>query len=99
MNPKINKVVDEIEKTKAKIADLQGRLPTLERKRNELENKEIVRLVRLADVAPHELAEFIASIGAGQGMQGVVSKQVVGEPTEATTTKNTFMKEGDNSEV
>jgi len=41
LNAKINKVVDDIEKTKAKIVELQALLPELERKRTDMENTEI----------------------------------------------------------
>jgi flagellar biosynthesis component FlhA len=62
INPKIRKVVDDIEKTKAKIAELQALLPELERKKIELENNEIVRLVRKAIVEPGDLAAFLENI-------------------------------------
>jgi len=62
MNVQINKVINDIEKTKAKIAELQALLPKLEKKKTELENAEIVRLVRKASVEPANLAGFINSI-------------------------------------
>ena len=54
MNSKIQKVYDEIERTKAKITELQAALPILERKRTELENSEIIRLFRSADLKPEQ---------------------------------------------
>jgi hypothetical protein len=66
MNPKINKAIDDIERTKAKIAELQALLPELERKRKDLEDAEIVRLVRSANVAPGDIAAFIDSIKSGR---------------------------------
>lgn len=57
---KIEKVIDEIAKTKAKIADYQTRLRELERQKTELENSEIVALVRGLDVAPDNLRAFLA---------------------------------------
>ena len=62
MNPKIKKVIDEIERTKAKIAELQNLLPKLERKRIDMENTEIVKLVRSADILPAELPAFLESL-------------------------------------
>lgn len=59
MNPKIKKTINEIEKTKTKIAELQARLRELEVLRVDLENTEIVSLFRSVDVAPEELAGFI----------------------------------------
>jgi len=65
MNQKIRKVVDEIERTKAKITELQALVPELERKKTDLENTEIVRLVRSASVAPENLTDFIEAYKAG----------------------------------
>ena len=62
MNQRIQKAADEIERTKAKIAELQALLPELERKKTDLENTEIVRLVRSANIAPGDIPAFIASI-------------------------------------
>jgi hypothetical protein len=62
MNQRIQRAIDEIERTKAKIAELQALLPELERKRKDLEDNEIVRLVRSANVAPGDIAAFIESI-------------------------------------
>ena len=59
MNPKIEKITREIEKTQARIADDQARLKELERQKVVLENTEIVALFRTIDVAPAELAAFI----------------------------------------
>jgi len=62
MNPKIKKTRDELERTKAKIAELQALVPQLERSITDMENTEIVRLVRSADIAPADLPAFIASL-------------------------------------
>jgi len=62
MNPKINKVIEEIERTKAKVAELQALLPDLERRRVDMENTEIIRLVRSASIAPADLSEFLEAI-------------------------------------
>ena len=59
MNPKIEKVTREIEKTRARIADDQARLKELERQKTDFENTEIVVLFRSVDVEPAELAAFI----------------------------------------
>ena len=66
MNQRIQKTIDEIERTKAKIAELQALVPELERKKTDLENTEIVRLVRSANVAPGDISAFIASIKQGR---------------------------------
>jgi hypothetical protein len=62
MNPKLQKVTKEIERTAAKIAELQTLLPELEKQKTELENLEIVRLVRNANVTPGELNMFLNSL-------------------------------------
>jgi hypothetical protein len=59
MNPKIQKTVREIERARAKLAELQALLPELEKQKTELENLEIVRLVRSARIAPSDLPEFL----------------------------------------
>jgi hypothetical protein len=64
MNPKLQKTVREIERTKAKIAELQALLPELEAQKTDLENTEIVKAMRSACVAPGDLADFLASYRA-----------------------------------
>ena len=58
MNPKLQKVIDEIDMLKKKISRYQSRLRNLERRKTELENDEIVALVRGIDIAPDKLGEF-----------------------------------------
>lgn len=55
----IEKINEEIVKMKTKVADYQARLKDLERQKTEMENAEIVALVRGVDVAPEELKSFI----------------------------------------
>ena len=62
MNQRINKATEEIERTKAKIAELQALLPELVRRRDEMENTEIIKLVRSANITPANLPEFLASL-------------------------------------
>ncbi|MCL2078758.1 MAG: DUF4315 family protein [Oscillospiraceae bacterium] len=62
MNQRIQKIDNEIERTKAKIAELQALLPELERKKTEMENNEVLRLLRSANIAPGEVAAFVESI-------------------------------------
>ena len=70
MNPKIQKIVTEIEKVKSKIATQQARLRELEQQKTELENTElenteIVGMVRGLEVTPEELATIIQAIRSG----------------------------------
>lgn len=58
MNPKIEKLAKDIEKTKAKIAEQQARLRDLEKQKTELENTDFVAVARSYHLTPQELAEF-----------------------------------------
>ena len=59
MNPKIEKLAKDIEKTKAKIAEQQARLQDLEKQKTELENPVFVAGARSYHLTPQELAEFL----------------------------------------
>ena len=61
MNPKIEKLTKEIEKTREKIAELQDRLRDLERQKTEAENTEYVAIIRSLNLSPQELAAFVRS--------------------------------------
>ena len=65
LTAKLEKTVREIERTRAKISELQALLPELERQRTDLENAEIVRVVRDASVAPRDLEAFLRTIRPG----------------------------------
>ena len=62
MNPRIQKITDEIEKLRHKITDSQTRLRELERQKLELENASIVAAVRALDVPPEEFQSLIARL-------------------------------------
>lgn len=59
MNPKLQKITDETEKIRAKILSYTVRLRELERQKTELENADIVALVRGIDIPPGELEDFV----------------------------------------
>ena len=59
MNPKIEKLAKDIEKTKANIAEQQARLRDLEKQKTELENTDFVAVARSYHLTPQELAEFL----------------------------------------
>ena len=94
MNPRITKTIEEIERTRAKIAELQTLLPELERKRIDLENTEIVRLMRTAHVAPGDIADFISRLKTGgitesqapEPVAAVKSEEQPNNPDTATVT-------------
>ena len=56
MNPKIRKIDAEYERNAAKLTELQARQRELEQQRTELENLDIIGLVRGASLTPDQLA-------------------------------------------
>ena len=54
MNPKIEKLEKEIEKTKTKIAEMQAKL-------HKLENTDYVAVARSFKLTPQQLADFLKS--------------------------------------
>lgn len=67
MSNKLEKVTAEIEKTKAKISEYNSRMRDLEKQKNELENTEIVEMVRGVEASPAELAAFIKAFREKNG--------------------------------
>ena len=61
MNPKIKKIDAEYEKNAAKITKLQERQKELEAERLELENTDIIGIVRSMGLTPDQLAALIQS--------------------------------------
>ena len=59
MSSKMKKLLLEIEKTKGKLSEYQMRLRELERQKTELENTEIVELIRSTKMNTSELAIFL----------------------------------------
>lgn len=59
MNPKIEKLEKEIEKTKAKITEQQEKLRRLEEQKTELENTDYVAVARSYHMTPQQLADFL----------------------------------------
>lgn len=66
MNRKLLRVLDEIDKTEAKIAEWQNHLASLHEQRMELEEKEIVRAVRAMGMTSRELVAAVDGIYAGK---------------------------------
>ncbi|MDR1059623.1 MAG: DUF4315 family protein [Clostridiales bacterium] len=61
-NPKIEKAAAEIEKTKAKIAELAARLREQERAKTRLENEQIVAIVREERISDAELSSLMGAL-------------------------------------
>jgi len=64
MNPRIEKIKLELDKNKEKLAKLQARQRELERQLVELQNADILAVVRAIDVSPEELPELIKRLKA-----------------------------------
>ena len=75
---KVDKIMNEIAKTREKITDLQTKLRDLERQKTEQENNEIIELMRGVDVTPRELAAFIEAYR----QQGVAAALEAAAPAE-----------------
>lgn len=65
MNPKIEKLEKEIEKTKTKIAEMQAKLHKLEEQKTELENTDYVAVARSFKLTPQQLADFFEITAGG----------------------------------
>ena len=64
MNPKIMKLRGELEKNKSKISDLQGRNRELEKQIRELEDTDIIGLVRENGMTMEQFAELFRRMQA-----------------------------------
>jgi cell division septum initiation protein DivIVA len=67
LNPKLQKVIREIERAKEKITELEASLPALEKQKTELENAEVIKAFRSADVAPADFTAFIEAYKLSMG--------------------------------
>ena len=79
MNPKIERVCKEIEKTKGRITEQQTRLRELEKQKIEFENTEIVDAVRGMDISLVDLAAMLKAAKTGGATSGQLG------PKSATT--------------
>lgn len=83
----IDKIRNDIEKTKAKIAEQQKRLRELEQKAAEEENLEIVRMVKAVKLDNKELSTFLKAYASGrislpEDMQADLNEQEDSEDEE-----------------
>ena len=62
MNPKINKLKAEKEKNLRKIAEMTARNDEIDVQVMELENTDIIGIVRESGISPEQLAELIQSL-------------------------------------
>lgn len=75
MSKKRERILLNISKTKEKIADLQDKLRELERQKTELENTEIVELVRSTKMNTSELATFLKAHCEKKDASFIMEKQ------------------------
>ena len=75
MNPKIEKLEKEIDKTKNRIVEMQAKLRDLEKQKTELENTDYVAIARSFHLTPQQLAEFLKSQQAAPSGDGPLKKQ------------------------
>ena len=75
MNPKIEKLEKEIDRTKAKIAEMQAKLRKLEEQKTELENTDYVAVARSFHLTPQELAAFLKLRQAGSPTEALPREQ------------------------
>jgi len=80
LNPKLQKVIREIERTREKIAELQAALPVLEKQKTELENAEIIKAFRSADVAPGDFTAFIEAYKYKEGTDARLPERPAPQP-------------------
>ena len=62
-NNKLDRINAEIEKTRERITEQQNRLKELLAQKTELENLQIVQLVRSMRLSPHELSAMLSGGG------------------------------------
>ncbi len=74
MNPKIQKLNQEINRITARISQLQERLQAIRQTRDELENTEIIEMVRSVTATPEQLAAFVETFRK-QGRAEIQAKQ------------------------
>ena len=67
MNPKIERVIKDIDKTKEKITEYQSRLRELEKQKTEFENIEIVEAVRGMDIPLNDLPAILKALREQNG--------------------------------
>ena len=80
------KVQAEIDKARAKLAEQQARVKELESKRVELENLEIVEIVRGMSVSLTDLAAFLNTAKNGAATSGQVGPKLKDAPLGSDTT-------------
>ncbi len=87
---KIDRINAEIEKTREKISEQQAHLKELLAQKTELENLQIVQLVRSMRLSPHELSAMLS----GGGIPGM--EAAPGYPAEPADHDTEEMEDTEN---
>jgi len=84
MNPKIQRINAEIDKTKGKISELGAKVRELEKQRTEIENADIVEAVRGMDISLADLAAMLKknAVKSGAATSGQVGPKSTTQNTE-----------------
>ena len=89
-NNKLDRIDAEIAKTREKICEQQARLKELLAQKTELENLQIVQLVRSMRLSPHELSAMLS----GGGIPGM--EAAPGYPAEPADHDTEEMEDTEN---
>lgn len=89
---KLERIESEIEKTKEAISKQQARLKELEAQKTEVENLQIVQMVRALRMSPAELSVFLNG-KPSTGQAGSIA--TVTKPAETGTGNNFYKKQED----
>ena len=65
-NAKLDRIDRDIEKTRAKILEYQGKLKDLEARKTEEENAQIVQIVKSVNIDAAQLAAFLSAYASGE---------------------------------
>ena len=84
-NSKIDRINKEIAKTREKITEYQNKLKGLEAQKTEVENLEIVQLVRSMKMTPQELNAMLSG-GTIPGMTAVPADEAAADYEEQEET-------------
>jgi len=70
LNTKIERIQNDINKTKSKISEFQAKLREQEKQKTELENMEIIGAVRGMDISIADLAAMLKNTRSTSGQLG-----------------------------
>lgn len=91
---KLEKMIEEIEKSKVKITQLQEKIKMLEKEKSKQEDDQIIKLVRGSDtVSLEKLAEFLEQVKKNNGLQSKES-EITNEKNSDTNANSKHFNDG-----